>query len=141
MSETNLDALSGHAAPIKADLSKDLKGTRGRRVELRPYDHGASMMLSPHAMSPVSDGSDEQLWTTVAGGNKGVAYFSQVAGNDEQRRGIAISRMATVVEAMDQKFKDETDRLCKPVEGDEDDAVANSMARSRLVYVLGYVSK
>ncbi len=78
-----------------------------RRTKLYRYDHVSSMVFDPFGVSTIKDASVVDLWAFVKRGNKKVAFYSEFASSDPGRRGVAISRLAQVLQcALDQLSSD-----------------------------------
>ncbi|CAK0867924.1 unnamed protein product [Prorocentrum cordatum] len=72
-------------------------GVGPKRQMLRRCDHVAAQVFNPHAASGLDHASTEELWKRASQGNKKVQYFTELADETPERRGIGISRTAEVL--------------------------------------------
>ena len=85
---------------------KGLDEEADKRKMLRRYDHLAVQALNPFGVSEINKATLGQLWEIISNGNKTTSYFAEWPDKDPYRKGIAISRLAQVLEACVEVLKD-----------------------------------
>ena len=83
-----------------------LEETDEKRKLLRRYDHLSVQALNPFGVSELEKASLSQIWQLVKQGNKTTCYFAEWADETPYRKGIAISRLAEVMEKAVEVLKD-----------------------------------
>jgi hypothetical protein len=99
---TDNDSLFSQATtkrPSEGDLSE-------KRKLLRRYDHLAAQALNPFGVSELEKATLSQLWELIRNGNKTTRYFAEWADESPYRKGIAVSRLAEVLQTAIQVLKD-----------------------------------
>ena len=77
-----------------------------KRKLLRRYDHLAVQALNPFGVSDLDKATLSQLWEVIKNGNKTTSYFAEWADSTAYRKGIAVSRLAEVLEKTIEVLKD-----------------------------------
>ena len=90
-------AISGKNKSDKLSQSSDEPDAK-RRL-LRRWDHIAVQALNPFGVSDIEKATLTQIWEIVAQGHKKANYLAEWPDEDDYRRGIAISRLAQVLQA------------------------------------------
>ncbi len=89
-------------APIEAASFMPLHGRRVVSMAFLPDgDNFGSVYAVGAGVSPIHECSNKALWSTTAKGNKSVAFYSEFCSNDAYRRGIAGSRHAETMLALE----------------------------------------
>jgi hypothetical protein len=89
--------LSGKSKSDK--LSQSSEEPDAKRRLLRRWDHIAVQALNPFGVSDIEKATLTQIWEIVAQGHKKATYLAEWPDEDDYRRGVAISRLAQVLEA------------------------------------------
>ena len=84
----------------RPDAGADADQEGERRTKLRRYDKMAAQCLNPEGVSPIHAADLKGVWEMAAAGNKGAAYFTELADMDDYRRGVGLSRAAETLLAM-----------------------------------------